>query len=61
MNIFQPTITGSLNISGSLNVTQGITGSLLGTASYALTSAGGAGGLSQGQVVAISTGISNLF
>lgn len=32
MNIFQPTITGSLDISGSLNVTQGITGSLQGTA-----------------------------
>lgn len=41
MNIFQPTISGSLNmsgsgiISGSLNVTLGITGSLLGTATTA--------------------------
>jgi hypothetical protein len=72
-------------VSGSLTVTQGITGSFSGsltgtattasyvlqavsasfatTASYALTSAGGGGtsGISQGKVVAISTGYSNLF
>jgi hypothetical protein len=70
-------------VSGSLIVTQGITGSFSGsltgtattasyvlqavsasfatTASYALTSEGGGGGISQGQVVAIATGNSNLF
>ena len=71
-------------VSGSLTVTQGITGSFSGsltgtattasyvlqavsasfatTASYALTSAGGGGGgISQGKVVAIATGYSNLF
>ena len=60
-------VNGSTIITGSLNVTTGITGSLLGTssfattASYALTSAGGSGGISQGKVIAISLGYSNLF
>jgi hypothetical protein len=69
-------------VSGSLTVTQGITGSLSGsvtlattasyvlqavsasfatTASYALNAEGGSGGISQGKVVAIATGNSNLF
>ena len=69
-------------VSGSLTVTQGITGSLSGsatsattasyilqavsasfatTASYAMNGGGGGGGISQGQVVAIATGNSNLF
>jgi hypothetical protein len=99
------TLTGDTIITGSLNVSQGITGSLLGTASFATTSSyisptfisssaaasgfgsggvtsitagtgisinqttgnvtitntGGAGGISQGKVVAIVTGLSNLF
>jgi hypothetical protein len=61
-------VSGSIvSISGSLTLTGGITGSLLGTASfattssYALTSAGGSGGISQGKVVAIAIGYSNLF
>jgi hypothetical protein len=99
------TIIGNNIITGSLNVSQGITGSLLGTASFAttasyidpifisasaaasgfggggvtsitagtgisvnqstgaviITNTGGSGGISQGKVVAIATGISNLF
>jgi len=47
MRIFQPTISGSLVISGSVTATN-FTGSLLGTASYALTASyamnGGGGG-----------------
>jgi hypothetical protein len=35
MIIYQPDISGSVNITGSLTVTQGITGSLEGTASFA--------------------------
>ena len=62
-------ITGSTIMTGSLNVSAGITGSLQGTASYALTASyamnggggGGGGGITQGQVVAIATGYSNLF
>lgn len=53
-------ITGSVNISGSLNATASF--SL--TASYALnagSSGTSAGGISQGKVVAIATGNSNLF
>ena len=48
MRIFQPTITGSAVITGNLEVAQGITGSLFGTASYAITASyalnGGTGG-----------------
>ena len=54
------TVTGSINLSGSL---QG-TSSFALTASYALNAgAGGSGGggLSQGKIVAIATGYSNLF
>lgn len=54
------TVTGSINLSGSL---QG-TSSFALTASYALNAgAGGSGGggISQGRVVAIATGYSNLF
>jgi hypothetical protein len=60
-------ITGSLLVSGSNGGFGGITASLQGTASfattasYALVSAGGTGGISQGKVVAIATGYSNLF
>ena len=88
-------VNGNAIITGSLNVTTGITGSLLGsssyatTASYALNGGGGGvtsitagngisvdqstgnvtitntggtgGGLTQGQIVAIATGVSNLF
>jgi len=60
-------ISGSEIISGSSIATLGYTGSLQGTASYAttasyaLTAAGGTGGISQGKVVAISTGYSNIF
>jgi hypothetical protein len=36
MRIFQPIISGSIDVSGSLTVNNGITGSLFGTASYAL-------------------------
>jgi len=61
---------GNTTVTGSLNISAGITGSLQGTsswatnsitASYALTSAGGSGGISQGKVVAIATGYANLF
>jgi hypothetical protein len=60
-------ITGS--ISGSLTgtattasyVLQAVSASYATTSSYALTSAGGSGGISQGKVVAITTGYSNLF
>jgi len=61
-------VSGSTVMSGSLNVIQGITGSLFGTsswaqnsvtASYALTAGGG--GISQGKVVAIVSGYANLF
>lgn len=38
MQIFQPSITGSTGISGSLTVTSGITGSLFGTSSWARSS-----------------------
>ena len=50
MKIFQPIIsgsfvvTGSAAVTGSLNVSAGITGSLLGSASYALTASYVAGG-----------------
>ena len=50
MKIFSPTISGSsqtsgsFTISGSLNVSQGITGSLLGTASWAINVVNGGGG-----------------
>ena len=37
MRIFQPIISGSAVITGNLEVAQGITGSLFGTASYAIT------------------------
>lgn len=47
MKIFQPIVTGSLNISGSVTATS-FTGSLFGTASYAITASyamnGGVGG-----------------
>ena len=42
MKIFQPTITGSFSatssmvVTGSLNISNGITGSLFGTSSYSL-------------------------
>jgi hypothetical protein len=78
-------VNGNTVVTGSLNVTAGITGSLQGTASFAsnggvtqitagsgisinqatgnvtITSTGGGGGISQGKVVAITTGYSNLF
>jgi len=43
---------GSSNITGSLSVTAGITGSLLGTASFALAVAGGGGGGGVTQIIA---------
>jgi hypothetical protein len=52
MRIFQPTISGSTNttgslvITGSLRVSEGITGSLLGTASWAINVVNGGGGSS---------------
>lgn len=42
------TVIGDISATGSLNITGGITGSLLGTASYALSSAGGGGGSGAG-------------
>jgi hypothetical protein len=42
-------------------VLQAVSASFATTASYALTAAGGSGGISQGKVVAIATGYSNLF
>ena len=43
---------GNSNITGSLNVSAGITGSLLGTASFALAVAGGGGGGGVTQIIA---------
>jgi hypothetical protein len=60
-------VNGNTIITGSLRVTAGITGSLEGTssfattASFALNAGGGSGGISQGKVVAIAIGYSNLF
>jgi hypothetical protein len=63
------TITGSLIVTGG--ITGSFSGSLIGdttgtasfatTASFALNAGGGSGGISQGKVVAITTGYSNLF
>lgn len=58
MIIYQPTVSGSLTISGSISATNGFTGSFSGDGT-ALTGVGG--GISQGKVVAIATGLSNLF
>jgi hypothetical protein len=53
------TVTGSFNISGSVNVLSTVTAtSFVGNGS-GLTGVGG--GISQGKVVAIVTGLSNLF
>ena len=69
-------VFGNAIITGSLTVTAGITGSLNGTATTASYidptfisasaaasgfGSGGTGGISQGKVVAIATGIANLF
>ena len=77
MEIYQPIITGSLTVTGStsiigsLNVSNGITGSFSGsivgyvpntqTGSFVLNSQTSSFGISQGKVVAIATGLSNLF
>ena len=60
MRIFQPTISGSTNttgslvITGSLRVSEGITGSLLGTASWAINVVNGGGGGSVGTLAQVT-------
>ena len=58
-------VNGNVIITGSLNVTQGITGSLFGTASFATTASyalnAGGGGVSLGLVQVFSVGLQNIF
>jgi len=64
MRIFQPIISGSIDVSGSLTVNNGITGSLYGTASYAITASyalNGGGIIDTGSLLTTASVSSNII